>query len=413
MTSYAPQPEGHSSDPATVDYHGPSSAFVVGDTVAVGEPYIFKFRTEYLLWNTSNARINNILATTSTNPNLVNGVGAINDPGTVTLLGPESFSFHTLSGARLTAGFAPGWFIPVEFTGFWLSPANVTLLNVASDGSGNAPVLARPFQATNLSSLNGLGQQVVLTAGFPGSFAGSINVSSDFSLFGFETNFFFNVGSSDVVALDLILGYRYVELGESLRITNSLTSVNPNTVIAFNPINTAGFPPGFTSLVTDTFATRNQFNGATFGMRPALYVGQFSFTSDLKLSVGVTHEILNVNGLSSLYSPGGAVQSVAGGLLAVGSNSGITTHDALSVIPEANFNVGFNLTRNIKFFAAYNIFFWSQVVRPGDQLNLRVDSRQVPTDANFDGAGHSNPPPSFATTNFWGQGLSVGVEFGF
>ncbi len=415
MTSYAPQPEGHSSDPATVDYHGPSGAFVDGDTVAVAEPYFLRFRGEYMLWNLSNPRINSVLATTATNPNLQNGVGAIADPGTVSLLGPESFSYHAASGARVTAGFAPGWFIPFEISGFWLNPGSVTLLNVSSDGSATAPVLSRPFQAPNLPSLNGLGQQVVLTAGFPGLFAGSINATADLSLWGFETNFLFNVGASDVVSLDLILGYRYADLSENLHIANTLQSVNAGTNIAFNSVNPAGLPPGFTSVAADNFLTRNQFNGATVGVRPSLYLGQFSFLTDLKLSVGATRQTLNINGLSTLYSPDGSVQNASGGLLAVGSNSGITAQNAFTIIPEANFNVGFNLNRNIRFFATYNIFFWSQVVRPGDQLNTRVDSRQVPTDFGFDPSAQPANPlrSSFATTNFWGQGLSVGLEIGF
>ncbi len=265
-----------------------------------------------------------------------------------------------------------------------------------------------------MPSLNGLGPQVVLSAGFPGNLAGNINVSAELNLYGIETNFFLNLGSSDAASLDVILGYRYTNLQESLTLSNSVQSVNPNVNIAFNSVNPAGLPQGFTSIAADSFRTKNQFNGATIGVRPVVNVGQFSVFTDLKMSVGSTHQSLNVNGLSSLLSPDGSVQTTPGGLLAVASNSGNFSRDAFTIIPEANINVGFFLTRNLRFFAAYNIFYWSNVVRPGDQLNNRIDSRQVPTDPTFNSTVQAGlPGPSFLTRGFFGQGVSIGVEFGF
>jgi hypothetical protein len=377
-------------------------------------PYVFKLKGEWLLWHVGMPRLSTTLATTTTLANLTNGVGALTDPGTVTLLGPGNFDYHELNGGRVTAGFATGFLPPIELSGFWVGRPTTSLLNVTSDGSATAPVLARPFQATNLPSLDGLGQQVVLSAGFPGNLAGSISVGADISLWGFETNIFFPIGASDVAGLDLIVGYRYMDLMESVNITNTLQSVNPGVNISFNSVNPAGLPPGFVTTASDFFQTRNQFNGLNLGVRPALYVGQFTATTDVKVAIGSTHQTLNISGASSLISPNGAVQTVPGGLLAVASNSGTSSRDELTLSPEIDVNVGFNLTRNIKFFATYNIFAWTNVVRAGDQLNNRVDSRQVPTDPTFiPGFVGSQPVAPFLTRSFWGQGLSVGIEIGF
>jgi len=407
-------PQGPPPHPLSLDDRGVPNGFSDEEYYPQPEPYVLKLKGEYMLWHVARPQLATTVATTSTSPNLVNGVGALGDPGTVSILGPGSFDYGQLNGGRLSAGIAPGWFMPFEISGFWMNTPSVSLLSRTSDGSTNSPVLARPFQGPNLASLNGLGQQVVLSAGFPGELAGSVNVSADMSLWGIETNFLFNLGSSDTASLDVIVGYRYTDLRESLSISNSLRSLDNNLFISFNAVNVAGLPPGFTSVASDSFQTRNQFNGGTIGLRPTLYVSQFTASADLKLAMGSTHQSLNVGGVSSLQSPDGSVQTVPGGLLAVASNSGLSSRDAFTIIPEMNVNIGFNITRHLKIFGTYNIFYWSDVIRPGDQLNNRVDSRQVPTDPTFDSTVRATQPGRpFVTRDFWGQGFSVGVEIGF
>ncbi len=244
--------------------------------------------------------------------------------------------------------------------------------------------------------------------------AGNINVGANLDFWGVELNALINLGTSERASLDVLAGYRYSNLSESLNISNSLATVSDTFNLNFNAVNTAGFPQGFVTTASDIFKTHNQFNGAVLGLRPTLYVGAFTSSVDLKMAPGATHQTLNVSGASSLISPDGSVQTVPGGLLAVASNSGVTSHDVFSIIPEINVNVGFNLTRNVRFFATYNIFAWTNVVRPGDQLNNRIDSRQVPTDPTFDPTFRgTTPAPSFVTSSFWGQGVSVGIEIGF
>jgi hypothetical protein len=408
-----PAPPAPPVNSQSFDYHGVPNGFSDEEYYPEPDMFWFKFKAEYLLWTVANPRLSTTVATTSNSPNLTNGVGALGDPGTAVLLGPGSYDYNRISGGRVTAGFAPGWFLPFEVTGFWLS-SSTNLLNLSSDGSNNSLVLARPFQAPNLGSLNGLGEQVVLSGGFPGNLAGSINVAATITLWGIETNFFYNLCSSDLGSVDVIVGYRYADLSETLNLSNSVQSINSGVNISFNSVNTGGLPPGFISTAADSFATHNYFNGGTLGVRPTFHLGRLSVETDLKLSIGATHQILNVGGTSTLGSPDGSIQSVPGGLLAVASNSGAFTRDVFTIIPELGVNVGFQLTRNVKLFAGYNLFFWSNVVRPGDQLNNTVDSRQVPTDPSFDPtATVTQPGPSFVTRSFWGQGVAVGLEIGF
>jgi len=106
---------------------------------------------------------------------------------------------------------------------------------------------------------------------------------------------------------------------------------------------------------------------------------------------------------------------VPGGLLAVNGNMGTFTRDTFSVIPELNVNVGFNITRMVRLFGTYNIFYWSSVARPGESINSRIDSRLVPTDPSFNpvAANRIFPSPQLFTRDFWGHAFTLGVEIGF
>jgi hypothetical protein len=369
-----------------------------------------------MVWNVGQPKLAAIVATSSTKADPLLNNGTLGQGNTTVLLGSGSYSYGDIQGGRVTLGLATGCLPPIEFSGFWAVKPDNTLLAVASNGSVNSPVLARPFLAPNLQSINGLGQESILSAGFPGRFAGSITVDSSASLWGFEINGFLNLGESDCAGLDFLLGYRYANFGESLSIANSLQPV-ANATIPFPAISPVGFGQGFQSVVTDSFKTINQFNGANLGLRSSVYFSKFTATLDLKLALGATSERLEITGQSQLFSPASfarGAQTVPGGLLAVASNSGDTSHNAFSVIPEANFNIGFNITRCVKLFATYNIFYWDKVVRPGDQLNSVVDSRQVPASANYNPNVQATVPGvPFAISNFWGQGVSLGVEIGF
>jgi hypothetical protein len=59
--------------------------------------------------------------------------------------------------------------------------------------------------------------------------------------------------------------------------------------------------------------------------------------------------------------------------------------------------------------------YWNRVIRPGDHLNSIVDSRQIPTDANFipGFTGASPRFPNFVQRDFFARGFAVGIEIGF
>ena len=54
------------------------------------------------------------------------------------------------------------------------------------------------------------------------------------------------------------------------------------------------------------------------------------------------------------------------------------------------------------------------MVRPGEQIDVAVNSTQVPTSVLFGPlTGPARPAFNFRQSDFWAQGLNLGLEFRF
>jgi hypothetical protein len=102
-----------------------------------------------------------------------------------------------------------------------------------------------------------------------------------------------------------------------------------------------------------------------------------------------------------------------GGLYSQPSNLGRITHDQFGVIPELQAKINYQIFPNTYLFAAYNFLYWNQVVRPGNQINPNLNLSQSAVFGGTGGvlAGPSQPAPSFSRSDFWAQGVSIGIEF--
>jgi Putative beta barrel porin-7 (BBP7) len=402
-----PNPGSGGSEPVSpfsVKDEGMPNAFTCLDTPPAGTPpYRLIFRGEYLNWRVGNIDIPASLATTSLAPNLLTDFGAIGQPNTVSLLGPGGPSYGPVQGARLTLGIAPGFVPPLEVSGFTLN-RNLNLFAASSNGTA---VLARPVQLANQLNLVGAGTPSVFLSAFPGVGSGSITAASRFNLWATDVDMFFNFGESGTLGLDAVLGYKHAELRESFNIQSTFASLvgqNFNGMVV---------PAGFSTRVIDDFAALNRFDGATLGLRNRLTVGPVMLMTDAKLALGNVHQVVNRTGTSTLIGQGGSL-TVPGGILALASNGGPVSRNDFAIIPELNVNVGYQLTGNLRVFAGYNLMYWSSVARAANQIDTFIDSRQAPTDVQFNRSVTGLAPPrEINTTTFFAHGFSVGIEFGF
>jgi len=348
----------------------------------------FYARVEYLLWWLKDPRVP-VLVTTG--PPETGGI--LGMPGTRVLFGGSTVDEGTRSGGRFTAGY---WLDGCQRCGvegsFFFVGSRSARFQASSD---QFPVLARPF--LNLNEGVEFSQ---ITAG-PGLSTGRVTVSLPSRLWGAEGNVRHAWCCGCDYRVDWLAGFRYLQLDESLDITESIQALPTAPAFANDQI-----------FVNDHFATKNQFYGGQVGLDAEIRRGRWSLEALGKLALGDTHQVIDISGSQLIVPPNGPPQSFQGGLLALSSNIGHHTRERFAVVPEIGVNVGCQVTDHLRAFVGYNFLYWSNVVRPGDQIDRGLDVTRIP---NFPVPATPLPTPRpavlFKDTDFWAQGVNFGLEF--
>src|SRR5438132_1442638 len=359
-------------------------------------PYHVWGSAEYLLWWVKPDVGTPPLATTGP----AGSPAILGQLNTGVLIGGRELDFEDRSGIRGTVGF---WFnkegnVGAELTGFILEERTIRQA-VASDANG-FPVIARPV----INAQTGMEASNLMAS--PGQLAGGVNFTASSEVYGAEVNFLGCMYRSKNFIADMILGFRYLGLDENLSVTGN-TTVLPGGIAAFNGSVVA---PGGTLTILDHFDTRNDFYGGQVGGRAQVRWNRLFADFSGKLAVGNAHEVVNINGGTTLTGTGGP-SFLPGGLLAVSSNSGISSRDEFTFLPEGAIKVGVHVTDYITLFAGYTFVYWFDVARPSEQIDRTVNPALVPSNLSFgSGTGPNRPAAPFARTDFWAQGVSIGLE---
>jgi len=97
----------------------------------------------------------------------------------------------------------------------------------------------------------------------------------------------------------------------------------------------------------------------------------------------------------------------------------------ISVVPELGINIGYQITDHLRAYVGYNVIYWSDVVRPGDQIDRVINTTQLPNPTLVVNGVIVPPQPntpllnpalrrpafSFNGSDFWAQGVNFGLEF--
>jgi Putative beta barrel porin-7 (BBP7) len=359
----------------------------VATEAEAARPLLFWVQADYLLWFTKNSRVPTLLTqgqTTSATP------GALGAAGTNVLYSGD-VDFKDRSGARFTAGvpFGPDNAFGVEATYMFLTARSVgTTLTSPGD-----PVLARPF----FNVANNAEDSSLVT--YPGVINGTVNIRSASFFQSAEANFTTAVWQENKNRVTLLAGFRYLNLREDLNITE--TTTGDANALQFAGVNIN---------VADQFSTDNDFYGAQLGLRSELHFGRFEVDLLGKVALGDAHEVSQVAGRTVANT---AIPiNAAAGLLALSSNSGTFTRNAFAVVPEVGINVGFKVTERLSLFAGYSFIYWSDVARPGDQIDRNLNPNLIPTSNTFGmPGGPARPAPGIHSTDFYAHGLNVGATF--
>ena len=71
------------------------------------------------------------------------------------------------------------------------------------------------------------------------------------------------------------------------------------------------------------------------------------------------------------------------------------------------------ITSHWRAFVGYDFMYWSQVVRPGNQVDRNINLSQSAVFGSGALTGPAYPMPLFNRSDFWAQGLNAGLEFRF
>jgi hypothetical protein len=375
-----------------------------GSTPATGGR--FYGSAEYLLWWIKGANAPPLVTTSpATAPQSTQGV--LGQPGTVVLFGGSQITEqqNPFSGGRFFAGyqFGPCNLCAVEVGGFFLGRQTATF----DANSPFPPVIARPFLANTPAGMMENAELVASPGSNPGdlfSSAGGIHVAAPTQFYGLEANLKRNICCGCNYRLDVLGGYRYLNLSEGLFITENL--------VALRAVPATGMGVGDRIMVTDRFNTRNRFNGGQLGLGGEYRFGRLFVGGSIKVALGDVHQVVNIHGGTQITpAAGGPPTTFTSGLLALSSNSGTFSRDTFAVVPEGTLKIGYQITDNLRAFVGYNFLYISSVVRPGDQIDRVLNTNLIPPFTPTGPAGPPRPLVPFKTTDFWAQGLTFGVEW--
>jgi hypothetical protein len=377
-------------------------------------------QADYLLWWIKDAPGQNPLVTTGPfDPNtFVPGVtpppGALTTPGTSVLIGGNSTPLGTFSGLRLQGGIALGGdscdeqgALGIE-GGAFLLERRTRAFSATSNAAGE-PFLGRP----TIGAVSGLENSLAIS--FPndvgnlnGGQSGSAVVINSARLWGGD------IGLSMVLLRNQgwkavgIAGFRYLDLDETLNISESITPFGQPGLFNGNPTPLGSVITGY-----DNFRTRNQFYGGQLGARVSYQTEMFDLGLTAKVALGNNSQRIGITGATTVQGAG-VVLTGPGNIRAQPSNIGVYQRNEFAVLPEVGLNLGVRVMENVRVNVGYSFLYLSRVVRPDGTIDRVVDQTQVSTSQLFvPGAVGTRPLAVFNQTDFWAHGVNFGVSVSY
>lgn len=356
-----------------------------------GSPYPRWIEADALLWWTRAQDVPALLTTSS--PGTAQAqAGVLGQSATTTLFGGERLPDEMRFGGRIRYG---EWLDPAHFYGLeWEYLALERAAAAESVSSDGTIIYARPF-------FNALtGRQDAELVSFPNLLSGYADATVRTSFESAGVRLLTNLRQGDPCSSlcgysrwDFLLGYRYARLHDDITINENLTSLQ-------------GANPGSFD-ITDRFNTRNTFHGADLGLRWEGIDRDLTLQLLAKVGLGTNQQLVQIDG-DTTTTVVGISTDFSGGFLAQRTNMGHFERDRFGVLPELGIKLGWQFSDRTRFTLGYSVVYWSNVVRAGNQIDTTVNPNLLPPEASpF--TGPLRPGFSFRETDFWAQGLDLGL----
>jgi hypothetical protein len=319
--------------------------------------------------------------------------GPLDEAGTKVLLGGKDLDANPNSGFRVTVGYSLTERWGAEGSVFYLFPRS-TSRTASSSGQIGSQDLFIPFFDVTLPGENTTGLSS------EGRFAGTAKEELSNDFFGAELNGTMKLLSARPWRVDLLGGFRYLNLRETYTFTTSSPNVAPRPADIFQ--------------TKDEFDATNNFYGAQFGVRARYDWGPWFASSVVKFALGAMIQSVDIDGFleTNDFNDFGPPQRFPGGYFAQPTNIGSHARSVFAVVPEVGINIGYQITQWVSVFVGYTFLYTNSVARPAQQIDRNINPTQS---ASFGGApptpleGPAFPSFKFNGSDFWAQGLTVGL----
>ena len=347
-------------------------------------PTRFYGNAEYLMWWIQGMSAP-ALVTTSPDGTDQDDAGVL--PDATILFGGSELGGDALSGGRFSLGF---WLDPCHTRGL---EASYFMLGEETSSYGasdaNFDILARPFYNTVEA------RQDARLLAFDDLVSGSVLASASTRLDGGEFLFRQGLRRECWADIDLLFGYRWVQLEDVLLIHELTESVAT---------------PGTSFDLFDRFDTTNSFHGGELGMALRGQINPCWKVELLaKIGIGNMNSTATIDGQTTTITATDTDVS-DGGLLALPTNMGRYERRKLATATELGVKLTRTFDRGIDLTIGYTFLHLSDVLRAGEQIDTDINVSQL---SGGTLAGAPFPEYSFQSNGFWAQGLSIGLDVRF
>jgi len=315
---------------------------------------------------------------------VLGGPGVVNEVGGADGLSSGLLTGYSLSGGRYLDACQK---IGVGGRVFGIFQ-NVQSRTLTSDGSTSIGI---PFYNTAISAEDAFLVAAQTANNLPIS-SGTVTSRADLNMLGAEASAYFLLGRSSDHRVDLVTGYTYNKLKDSMSLVSSSTDEFTGNLIQDGTVFTTN----------DLFEAENNFHGAHIGMLSSVVHKRISLSTLAKVSFGSMAQTVSVRGFTdqSVNNPG----SFPGGILTQQSNITEFSRNTFAFLPEMKVKMGYSLSDNIQMTVGYSFMYWSSVALAGDQIDRTVDISQA-----LGGAASNRPAFSFDDSGYWMHGVDLGL----
>ncbi len=350
------------------------------------------FGAETLLWWGQKRDVPPLLTTAG--PGVLPVAG---NPGVTTVVGGPDNGIDSglMPGYRLSGGMYFGCEKRVGVSGrvFGLYRTNDTTTR-AGDGLNQSVGL--PI----FNTLNGQNDAylVAFNNGVPVA-TGTASINSKLSLLGAEPSLRFLVSGSRDHQIDLLGGYTYLRLKDSLAINSTSTDTFTGNLI----------PNGTVFTTSDLIAAENTFHGGHIGLSSTVSKNRVSLTTLTKVALGNMHQTGSISGTTGVQAPNAVAPTVTqGGIYSQQSNIGTVARDSFAFIPELGVKGGLRIRNNLSLTCGYTFLYISKAALAGNQIDRNIDLTQAQG-----GAAAAQPAFNYRDGSQWFQGVDLGLNWSF